>query len=131
MYTNDLNSPLKACFSNDKYLITIQTRPTKIAVSTFLIEQPVFNGILKIIGVQNQLPITFSLNLVCNQTSKVRNSTPTHTNFSTLTSYYTSDPNKKQYENSLVNILFVLLTIHTRLYYSIKFWDRIPTVYVI
>ena len=35
-----------------------------------LIEKPFFNGFLKIIGVQNQLPITFCLDLVCNKTLK-------------------------------------------------------------
>ena len=43
-------------FSNKKYPITIQTRPTQIVNSNFLIEKPV----LKVIGVQNQLPIIFS-----------------------------------------------------------------------
>ena len=75
------NNPLKVCFSNKKYLITIQTRPTQIVISIFLIEKPVFNRFLKIIGVQNQLPITFCSDLVCNKILMVRNSTPTHTNF--------------------------------------------------
>ena len=47
------NNPLKACFSNKKYLITIQTRPTQIVISIFLIEKPGFIGFLKLIGVQN------------------------------------------------------------------------------
>ena len=42
--------------------------------------KPVFNGFLKVIGVKNQLPITFCLDLVCTKTLKARNSTPTHTN---------------------------------------------------
>ena len=41
----------------------------------------VFNRFLKITGVQNQLPITFCLDLVCNKTLLVRNLTPKHTNF--------------------------------------------------
>ena len=49
--------------------------------SIFLIENPVFNGFLKIVGVQNQLPITFCLDLMCNKTLKARNSYPTYTNF--------------------------------------------------
>ena len=48
------NNPLKVYLSNKKYFITIQTPP-----SIFLSEKLVFNGLLKIIGVQNQLPITF------------------------------------------------------------------------
>ena len=44
----------------------------------FFIEKPVFNVVLKIIGAQNQLPITFCSDLV---TLKARNSTPIHTNF--------------------------------------------------
>ena len=35
----DFNNPLKVCFSNKKYLMTIQTRPTQII---FFIENPVF-----------------------------------------------------------------------------------------
>ena len=38
--------------------------------SIFLIENPVLNGSLKIIGAQNQLPITFCSDLVCNKTLK-------------------------------------------------------------
>ena len=33
------DNPLKACFSNKKYLVTIKTRPTKILSSIFLIEK--------------------------------------------------------------------------------------------
>ena len=47
----------------------------------FLIEKPVFNEFLKIIGAQNQLPIIFSSELMRNKTLKARKSTPTHTNF--------------------------------------------------
>ena len=66
--------------SNKKYLITIQTQPTSIVKSIILIEKLVFNLFLKVIGVQNQLPITFYPDLVCNKTLMVRNLTPTHTN---------------------------------------------------
>jgi hypothetical protein len=45
------NNPLKVCFSNKKYLITIQTPPTQIVEVYFLLK--------KIIGAQNQLLITF------------------------------------------------------------------------
>ena len=44
---------LAACFSNKKYIIRIQTRPTKIVISIFLFNNPVFNGFLKIIGELN------------------------------------------------------------------------------
>ena len=49
-------------------------------------EKPVFNGFLKIIGAQNQLPIIFCSDLVCNKTLKARNSTPAHMNFYPLIS---------------------------------------------
>ena len=49
------HNPLKDCFSNKKYLITI-------AISIFLIENPVLNGFLKIVSIQNQLTITFVQN---------------------------------------------------------------------
>ena len=49
--------------------------------SIFLIENPVFNGFLKIIGAQNQLAITFCSDLVCNNSLKAKDSTPTHTDF--------------------------------------------------
>ena len=48
--------------------------------SIFLIEKPVFNGFLKIIGAKNQLPITFCSFIIRNKTLKARNSTPPHTN---------------------------------------------------
>ena len=69
------NNTLKVYFSRKKYLISIQTRPIQIVLSIFLIENPVFNQFLKIIYVQNQLPITFCAVLVCNKTLMVRNST--------------------------------------------------------
>ena len=47
------NNPLKACFSNRKFILTIQTRPTQIVIGIFLIEKSGFNGFLKIIGVEN------------------------------------------------------------------------------
>ena len=73
-------SPLKVCFSDRKYLITIQTRPAQI-VKIYLNEKPVFNEFLKIIGALNQLLITFCSDLLRKKTLKARNSTPTHTNF--------------------------------------------------
>ena len=65
-----------------KYHITIQTRSTQIVKDKgiFLIEKPVFNGFLKIIGAKNQLPITFCSFIIRNKTLKARNSTPPHTN---------------------------------------------------
>ena len=48
------NNPLKVCFSNMKYLITIQTRPKPIVKSIFLFEKSISNEFLKvIISVQN------------------------------------------------------------------------------
>ena len=55
------NISLKACFSNKKYLITIQTRPTQIVKVYFLIiEKPNFNGFFKIIYVQNHKLFRFN-----------------------------------------------------------------------
>ena len=47
--------------------------------SMFIIEKPVVHGFLKIIGAQNQLPITFCSGLVYNKTLKAWNSTSTCT----------------------------------------------------
>ena len=63
-----------------KYFIAIQTCPTQIVKVYFLLKN-CFNGFLKIIGVQNQLPITFYSELIRNKTIKARNSTP-HTRMS-------------------------------------------------
>ena len=49
--------------------------------SIFLIEKPVFSGLLMIIGAQNQLPITFCSDLECNKTLKAKHLTLTHINF--------------------------------------------------
>ena len=59
------NNPIKVCFSKKKYPIKNPNTPYSI----FLI-------IKKILS-QNQLPITFCTDLVCNRTLKARNSTPT------------------------------------------------------
>ena len=74
------NNPLKECFLYKKYLITIQTRPTQIVKVYFLLRNG-FNEFLKIVGAQNQLPITFCSDLMRNKTVKSKSSTPTHTNF--------------------------------------------------
>ena len=48
------DNPLKSCFSNKKYFITIQTQQTKIVKFILItIKKQVFNGFLKIISVQN------------------------------------------------------------------------------
>ena len=44
-------SPIKACFSNRKYHVKIQTRTTIIVNSIFLIEKNVLIEFLRIIGV--------------------------------------------------------------------------------
>ena len=46
--------------------------PNKNCKTIFLIEKLAFNGFLKIIDAQNQLPITFGSDLVCNKTLKAR-----------------------------------------------------------
>ena len=45
------NNPTKAEFSNKKKYASIQTRPTQIVNSIFLIQKPVSTGFLKIISV--------------------------------------------------------------------------------
>ena len=76
------NNPLKAkaSFSNKKYPITFQTCPTQIVKVYFLLKDRLISSFVKIIGAQNQLPMTFCSDLVSNKTLKARNSTPTHTN---------------------------------------------------
>ena len=77
------NNPLKAYISSKKYLITSKHADTNFG--SIFIEKLGFNGFLKIIGAQNQLPITFCSDLMRNKTWKARNSTPTglHTRIST------------------------------------------------
>jgi hypothetical protein len=45
---------------------------TPIVINRFLIENPFFDTVLNIIGVKNQLPITFGSDLVCNKKLKAR-----------------------------------------------------------
>ena len=74
-------NPIKACFFNEKYSFTIQTRITQIVNSIFLIK----TSFLKIIiGVQNQLHISFGSDLVCNKIFRDINSTHTQTQISNL-----------------------------------------------
>ena len=40
------NNSLKACFSNKTYFVTIQTRPTQIVNSIFIVAHPVFHRII-------------------------------------------------------------------------------------
>ena len=49
--------------------------PDTNSKSIFLIEKAFFNRFFRIISSQNQLPLTFSSDLVCNKTIKARNST--------------------------------------------------------
>ena len=79
VYQKKNNNPLKVYSLNKKYLIIILTPPTQIVTSILIIEKPGFNGVLKINGVQNQLPITFCSDLVCNKTLNAQNSTPIRT----------------------------------------------------
>ena len=80
------NNPLKACFSNKKSPITVQTRPTEIVKVYFLLKPVIFCGFLRFINIGAQNQFLFGSNLVL-QASKARNSTPTHTNFYPLISY--------------------------------------------
>ena len=55
------NNPIKICFLNKKYAVSIQPRKTKIENRLFLIQNP------DTIGVKNQLPIIFGPVLVYNK----------------------------------------------------------------
>ena len=74
------DNPLNASFSNKKYPFTIKTQLTQIVKVYFLLKTR-FLTIFKDYLLQNQLPITFCLDLVCNKTLQARNSTP-HTRMS-------------------------------------------------
>ena len=47
------NTAIKACFSNKKYHVTIQTRTTQIVIVYFLLKICRIHRILKVIDVQN------------------------------------------------------------------------------
>ena len=81
MYTNNLRYSIKSMISNKKILLQSKHALHELLKYILFLEKPVFNVFLKIIGAQNQLPITFCLDLMLNKTLKARNSTPTHTNF--------------------------------------------------
>ena len=75
-----LNNLIVHCyFSNKKYPDTIQRQ---IVNYIFLIQTPNLIGLLKIIVVQNQLPISFGAALIRVRILKVKRmkSHPTHTN---------------------------------------------------
>ena len=73
---------MKACFSNKKYIISMQTRTTtQIKNTVFLIETPVIIGLPTIIGDKNQLTIRIAKALKHNHKINVRNSHPTNTIF--------------------------------------------------
>ena len=72
---------LKPGFKREKNPVTILKRTTKTVNSIFLIENSVLVRFLKIIGMQNQLPIGFGTALVCNKISLVRNYPLKHKNF--------------------------------------------------
>ena len=95
------NIAIKFSFSNKKYTIRTQTRPTQILKLYFLLKNRVLTDFLRLLVYKFNYLITFWLDLVCNKTLMVRNSTPTHTNFKPLVSYYILNPNKKWYENSI------------------------------
>ena len=61
-------------FSSKKYIVTIRTRSTQIVSSTFLIKTIFIKIILKIVDLQNQIPITFRKASI--RILKVRNPTP-------------------------------------------------------
>jgi hypothetical protein len=53
LYTNNFYQSIQTCFSNKKYPITIQTRPTQIIKVYFLLENKFLGEFLRIIGVHN------------------------------------------------------------------------------
>ena len=66
-----------------KYPFTIKTRPTQIINSIFLNKKGFNSPFLKIIGLRNQLPITFGTALIRIKVLKDRNPT-LHTRISNL-----------------------------------------------
>ena len=64
------NKPIKASLSAKKYPNAIQTHPTQILNSIFLIDKTVKTGFLKIIVIQNQLHILFGIAFICIMISK-------------------------------------------------------------
>ena len=68
-----LINPIKACFSNKK--IKPARHKCQIESRISFMQKTYLNVFfLNIIGVQNQLPVTFDRALVCNKTLQVRNS---------------------------------------------------------
>ena len=53
-------------FVKNKCLISIQTRTTQIEKRNISIENPGLLGFLKVVELQNPLPISFGTILVCN-----------------------------------------------------------------
>ena len=48
------NPPIKACFSNKNYTVSIQTRLTQMEISIFLITKKVFTSIFRLIVIDIQ-----------------------------------------------------------------------------
>ena len=65
--------PIPITFNNTLKDYFFSNTPDTNCKSVFLIVKPVFNGFLKIFSAQNQLPIIFCSDLVCNKTLKARN----------------------------------------------------------
>ena len=75
------NNLIRACFSNKKCILLIQTGKTQNENDKFLIKNLVLIAFLKIIGIQNQIPIRFSIALKRNKILTFRNANP-HTRLS-------------------------------------------------
>ena len=54
-----INNPIKACFSFNRYVISIQTHMTQIVLYFILKKETVLIGFVMVKGKQNQLPINF------------------------------------------------------------------------
>ena len=98
------NNPLKVCFSNQKYIITTQTRPTQIVKVYFLLK----NRVLTV------FQDYWCTNLI---TLMVRNSTPTHTrlvywimNKKHFTPVILLQNNLCEYHKTMLKSYFVLKT---------------------
>ena len=63
-----LNNPIKVCFLSMKCYVSIQIGTIKFENNIFLIiEKPVLIENVRVIGIQNQLPLSFGTALVHNK----------------------------------------------------------------
>ena len=58
------DNPSIRLYSNKRYPVTIQTRPTQFILIFTIEKKKSFNGIFKIIKLKNQLPTNFDTGLI-------------------------------------------------------------------